>query len=207
VQRLSAELFVRWFLAVYFSSVAGYYTIAILRMKRRLGVSPVSKGPRGSLHRRLHQTFVVFRALIWLACVSRVAWPGIDRWLVPVAPLWQPPVMLAGVALLVLAFAAILGVHAAIGSGWRSRTEDSGAGRVMTTGPYGRVRNPVFIGIQAAQLGLFLALPTVFTLICLIVGIACVQMETRLEEAHLQARFGGDYAAYAARTGRWWPHW
>lgn len=204
---MSAELFARWFLAAYFTGVAAYYTIAIIRMKRRLGISPVRKGRRGSLHRRLHQTFVVFRIVIWAVCLARVPWPGVDRWLLPITPLWQPPVMLAGVALLLLAFAAILGVHAAIGDQWRSGIDEDGPSRLITTGPYRLVRNPVFIGIQAAQLGLFLALPSVFTLVCLVVGVACVQMETRLEEAHLQARFGGDYAVYAARTSRWWPRW
>lgn len=202
---MSAELFVRWFLAAYFTGVAGYYTVAIIRMKRRLGVSPVTKGPRGSLHRWLHQTFVVFRVLIWCVCVARVAWHGLDRWLVPIDPLWQAPVMLSGAALLVLAFVAILAIHAAIGPQWRSGIEQDGPLVLITSGPYRLVRNPVFTGIHAAQLGLFLALPTLFTLICLAVGVTCVQMETRLEEAHLRVRFGDAYAAYAARTGRWWP--
>ena len=57
--------------------------------------------------------------------------------------------------------------------------------------------------MRLAQLGFFLAWPTVFSLICLIVGWIAVSVQVELEEAHLQQRFGDGYADYQRAVGRW----
>lgn len=204
---LGVELFVGWFLAAYFTGVAGFYAVTILRQRRRAGgLSPVIRGEPGSLHARVHQTFVVFRALIWLVAVVRLAYPAIDSWLLPIRPLWQPAVLLGGVALLVAAFAAVVLIHRAMGQDWRSGVDRGGPVRLRTDGAFAHSRNPTFIAIQIAQLGLFLAIPSVFTLVCLVVGVTAIHVQVRLEEAHLAARFGAAYAAYRAQVPRWlWP--
>jgi protein-S-isoprenylcysteine O-methyltransferase Ste14 len=146
---------------------------------------------------------VVFRALIWMISVVRVPYPALDSWLIPIRPLWQPAVLLMGVALLILGFAAVVLVHTAMGQEWRSGIQTGGPQRLMTHGAFAVSRNPTFIGIQVAQLGLFLALPSLFTLVCLIVGMTAIHIQVRLEEAHLAARFGAAYDAYRARVPRW----
>ena len=51
--------------------------------------------------------------------------------------------------------------------------------------------------------GLFLALPSAFTLVCLIFGVWAVNAQVRIEESLLQKRFGSEYEMYRARTPRW----
>jgi protein-S-isoprenylcysteine O-methyltransferase Ste14 len=204
---VTVELFVRWFLAAYFTGVAGFYTITIVRKRRRSGgTSPVHRGAPGSLHARVHLAFVCFRAAIWGVAVGRLAFPPLDDRLIPIAPLWRPPVLLTGAGLLLLAFVAVVLVHATMGHRWRSGIEPAGPHRLITRGAFALTRNPTFIAIQVGQLGLFLALPTVFTLVCLIVGLVAIHLQVRLEEAHLAARFGAAYDAYRRRVPRWlWP--
>ncbi len=142
-----------------------------------------------------------------MVTVARLIWPGIDVWLIQLTPLWQPPVLLAGVALMIggirrgRRYPYLHGARLAFGD-----RRDGGPRRLITTGPFAVIRNPTFIAIQVAQLGLFLALPTIFTLICLIVGVIAIHVQVPLEEAHLAAQFTDAYRAYRATTPRWlWP--
>jgi protein-S-isoprenylcysteine O-methyltransferase Ste14 len=75
---------------------------------------------------------------------------------------------------------------------------------LVTRGPYGLVRHPVYLGELGACAGLVLAAPTVwnFAVAAVFAGAQAVRM--RLEEAELQAHFPG-YAGYAARTPRLVP--
>lgn len=196
----------RWFLAVFFTGVAAFYTTTILLKRRRNGRSPVVRGAPGSVHRLIHDTFAVFRALILIACVLRVPYPPIDRWLVPFPILWQPALIIAGNVLMLLAFVSIVVLHRGMGPGWRSGIDERGPARLITTGAFSVSRNPMFLCIQIAQFGLFLSLPTLFTLICLVVGIAAIHVQARLEENHLERRWGKVYRNYARRVPRWLFH-
>lgn len=200
---MAAAEFARWFMALYFLGVAGFYTVRILAEKRRSGTSPVFAGSPGTPHWLTHLTFRVFRIAILLVCLVRLAWPEFDRFLVPFAALWHPAVLVAGDALLVAGFSAVLLLHFAMGSDWRSGIHADDRTRPITTGPFAVSRNPMTLGVIAAQIGLFLALPSLFTLICLAFGVAAVIAQVGVEERLLRQRFGSEYEAYAARTPRW----
>lgn len=200
---LSAEAFSRWFLAGFFVVVAVFYTTRTLLLKRRRGRSPVWLGVPGRRDYLIYGLFRVFRALILAVCVTRAFWPGLDHYLVTLASLWQPALLLAGNALLAISFAAILYLNAYMAADWRSGVDPESSTALITTGPFAWSRNPMFLLIQLGQLGLLLSLPSLFTLICLAVGVAAIQAQVRLEEAHLLRRHGAAYQAYCARTPRW----
>jgi protein-S-isoprenylcysteine O-methyltransferase Ste14 len=199
----SAEAFSRWFLAAFFVFVAAFYTVRVLAASRRTGRSPVEFGSPRSRHRAHSNLFRVFRAAILGVCVVRAIWPGIDPLLLPLSILWHPPLLLAGNALLVVSFAAVLYVHSFMSADWRSGIHERERPALITTGPFALSRNPMFMAIQLGQLGLFLSLPSVFTLICLIVGVAVLHSQVRLEERHLSRHHGAAFVAYGERVPRW----
>ncbi len=200
---VTAVDFTRWFLAIYFLVVAAFYTVRILAEKTRTGTSPVFSGTPGTVHFATHMTFRVFRVAILGVCCIRLAWPGFDTYLVPLPVLWLPAVLLMGVVLLLTSFVAVLYVHFYLGEDWRSGTRQGGESRLITLGPYALSRNPMMLLVMAAQIGLFLALPSVFTLICLAAGVWAVRAQVRVEEQMLEARYGAAYEAYANRAPRW----
>lgn len=200
---LKAVEFTRWFLAIYFLVVATFYTVRILAEKARTGTSPVFSGTPGTVHFATHMTFRVFRAAILGVCCIRLAWPGFDAYLVPLPVLWHPAILLIGDAVLLASFTAVLYIHFYLGEDWRSGTRQGGEARLKTSGPYALTRNPMMLLVMAAQIGLFLALPSVFTLVCLAAGLWAVQAQVRVEEQMLEARYGAAYQAYANRTPRW----
>lgn len=198
-----AEAVSRWFLAGFFVTVGVFYTTSILIKTRRGGASPVSFGRPGSRHWLIHTTFRVFRVLILAICLLRIPYPQIDAWLVPIMPLWRAPFLLVGNVMMLAGFLGLIRLHGTLGAQWRSGIPEGDASRLITTGPFAWSRNPMFLLIQLAQLGFFLSLPSLFTLICLVVGVIAIQGQTRIEERHLAARHGETYARYRMRVPRW----
>jgi protein-S-isoprenylcysteine O-methyltransferase Ste14 len=56
---------------------------------------------------------------------------------------------------------------------------------------------------MTGQLGFFLALPSVFSLVCLVAGVLVITRQAKEEEKALAQRFGQDYEAYRAKVPRW----
>jgi len=200
---VTAVTFTRWFLAVYFLAVAAFYTVRILAEKARTGTSPVFAGTPGTTHFATHMTFRLFRVVILGVCCARLAWPGFDTYILPFSILWHPAVLMIGDALLLASFTTILFVHFYMEKDWRSGTRQGEDTRLITSGPFALSRNPMMLLVMAAQLGLFMALPSMFTLICLAAGQWAVVTQVHVEEQMLEARHGAAYETYASRTPRW----
>jgi protein-S-isoprenylcysteine O-methyltransferase Ste14 len=75
---------------------------------------------------------------------------------------------------------------------------------LVTTGPYSRFRNPIYLG--EVLLLLFFADWTKnfwFVVAALAFGILVTALQIIPEERHLSAQFGDAYDAYRARSRRW----
>jgi protein-S-isoprenylcysteine O-methyltransferase Ste14 len=203
VTEVAAAEFTRWFLALFFVGVAAFYTIRIIVAKHRMHSSPVFSGEPGTLHWATHTVFRVFRVLILGVCLARLAWPDLDRYLVPFDTLWRPVVLILGCSLLGASFLAVILIHFYMGEDWRSGTRVEDEPHLITTGPFSLSRNPMMLFVIAAQFGLFLALPSLFTLVCLVLGVWAVTAQVGVEERLLRRRFGEDYDSYASHTPRW----
>lgn len=75
---------------------------------------------------------------------------------------------------------------------------------MVTRGPYGLVRHPVYLGEITAMSGLTLAAPAPGHVAVLAIFVAAQLARMRFEEAALSEAFS-EYAAYAARTPRLVP--
>ena len=148
-------------------------------------------------------TFRWFRAAIWLICVTRLFAPSIDAGLVIFTPMYVAPVLMSGVALLCLGFSIALVSHQQLGQAWRSGIDPSGPKSLQQSGLYRFSRNPMYIGVMTAQLGFFLALPSLFTLVCLIIGVSALVRQVNAEEDHLRETLPTEYKDYSAHVPRW----
>jgi protein-S-isoprenylcysteine O-methyltransferase Ste14 len=89
-----------------------------------------------------------------------------------------------------------------------SRTRSDRLGPLVASGPFARLRNPLYVGNIALWVGFALTARLVWLapLVALLLGLeyhAIVRWEERL----LETRLGGAYRAYAARVPRWVPRW
>ncbi|WP_148862091.1 methyltransferase family protein [Marinobacter fonticola] len=198
----SVDLLVKHFLGIYFLMIGLYYTSRSLGLYARMRFSHIHYGMKGSRTWWHRHVFNVFRASILGVCVTRIFF-DIDAWLGVFDPLYRSPILTAGAALLLIAFSLIEYVQAYMHEDWRSGIDSQNRGHLITTGPYNRSRNPLFIGILLGQLGFFLALPSVFSLVCLMVGAIVILRQAQSEELALSEIYGNEYLDYQARVPRW----
>lgn len=78
------------------------------------------------------------------------------------------------------------------------------ADRLVTDGPFGFTRNPIYLGNTLVLLGIGFILRNPWLIpAALLAAVATDRLAARREERHLAARFGPTFAAYAARVPRW----
>ncbi len=197
------EPLVRHFLGIFFVMIGLQFTARTLGLYDRLRFSHIHYGTAGSAPWWHRQIFNVFRAGILLVCVIRM-FADIDPWLGVFPALYSGPVLLLGMLLMLTSFTVINYLQAYMHEDWRSGIDAQGHGqKLITSGPFSRSRNPTFIAVIAGQAGFFLALPSLFSLVCLLVGAAVIVRQAREEEKALSRTFGAEYDAYRARVPRW----
>ncbi len=198
---MSAYTFNQYFLAAFFSVVALFYTVFILARARRYGGRFIHAGQRGTCHWWNHMIFRVFRVAIWGACVARLFFADtVDTVLGVVAtPAW---VLWLGDVLLIAGFAGAAMSSMYLGQEWRSGV-DAGQRSLVTRGPFARSRNPIFLGAMTAQLGFLLALPSVFSLICLGLSWWTIARQVRIEERDWAQKAPESYQRYCSTVPRW----
>ncbi len=114
---------------------------------------------------------------------------------------WVP-----GLILLVLGEGLRLWGVAVVGK--ESRTRGSGVGRLVTSGPYAYVRNPLYLGNLLLTLGAtfiseLLWMVPIAVLLYALQYVPIVLWEERL----LRERFGSLYATYCRQVPCWIPRW
>jgi protein-S-isoprenylcysteine O-methyltransferase Ste14 len=195
--------FTRVYLAVFYSCVAAFYAFRITAKKLAGLREVVFPGERFSSTWWNHMLFRAFRLSIWMVCLFRYLFPGIDSYLGFFVSLNVWPIVVAGNILLTAGFLFTLAIHFSFGSNWRSGIDPNEPQQLRTGGFYKFSRNPMFLGIATAQVGFFLALPSAFSGVCLIVGLYTLHRQTLAEEAHLVKLFPKDYWHYMNQVRRW----
>lgn len=74
------------------------------------------------------------------------------------------------------------------------------SGTFATTGPYRRVRHPIYAGINVFSIGLGLIFFAWAWFVVLVLFAPLWWLECRAEEAEMQAAYGEAYRVYQART-------
>jgi len=186
-------------------AVLAYLCTAIVwptwRTWRRGGVFPIV------FHREAETAQRVIGLLLGLLLVGLAVWsvlcaalePGrLGIWQLAVG--WQAIGWLLFLGGLVISLAA----QAEMGASWRVGIDDRPT-LLVTGGLFALSRNPIFLGMFLTLAGLVLITPAPWTVVGLAVAMILVSLQVRLEERNLVRMHGPEYAAYAARVGRFVP--
>ena len=111
-----------------------------------------------------------------------------------------------GVAIFVVGLVGTVYAQISMGESWRIGVDEAERTALVTSGPFGIVRNPIFSAMLPASLGLALLVPNVVALVGLGALWIALEIQVRLvEEPYLLRTHGDVYREYAARVGRFVP--
>ena len=185
---------------LYFALAFGWRTLLQVRRTGSSGFKGIS-GRAGSPEWLAGVLFVL--ALLVGAAAPVLA---LADWVEPIDQLDRAVVHVLGVALFALGLTGTLAAQVAMGTSWRIGVDESERTALVTRGPFGLVRNPIFAAMLPTSLGLTLMVPSVVALTGLAALVVALQLQVRVvEEPYLRRTQGSAYADYAARVGRFIP--
>jgi protein-S-isoprenylcysteine O-methyltransferase Ste14 len=172
------------------------------RVWKRHGVNPLVLPRDDSAYGLIGAWFKVL-LLGLLAMLGGLAFGVPERVLAPLDWLSLQPVETSGWAVLTISMVWIAAAQLQMGRSWRIGIDTREQPPLVQEGLFRLSRNPIFLGMRANLLGLFMVLPNAVTLAALLVGEVLMQVQVRLEEQHLNAALGDTYKTYALRVPRW----
>ncbi len=111
--------------------------------------------------------------------------------------------LISGWILLIIALFWVLIAQMQMADSWRIGIDTEHTTELVTTGLFSISRNPIFLGVLIADLGLFLILPNAFTLLVAVMSWASIETQVRLEEDFLKEVHGDTYEKYGRQVRRW----
>ncbi|MBI3722968.1 isoprenylcysteine carboxylmethyltransferase family protein [bacterium] len=115
------------------------------------------------------------------------------------------PLEVAGAILVVGATALMFAAQVGLGASWRIGIEEGARPGLVRTGFYAFSRNPIYLFLIVAVVGLLLLVPTWITLAAVVVSVALVRLQVRAEEDYLERAYGEEFRDYARHVGRFLP--
>ena len=160
-------------------------------------------GASASAHDRVGALLLLLFVFIVAIVIAFSVSPRTYEYTFPLHSLELTPVCWAGTMLLVASLAWIVFAQAQMHESWRIGIDREHQTDLVQAGVFSVSRNPIFVGMIVTLAGLFLAIPSVATLIVLVVGAALIRIQVALEEQFLAKAHADEYALYRRRVRRW----
>ena len=108
-----------------------------------------------------------------------------------------------GWGLLVLSLILVWIAQSHMANSWRIGIDEKNKTKLITNGLFSVSRNPIFLGIMIANMGLLLIIPNAFTLLIVSLSTISINTQIRLEEEFLKSSHREKYQDYLNQVRRW----
>ncbi len=187
------------FLAVYGLLAFGVRMVAHVRRTGSTGF----KGLRGASGLEWTGGLLLVSAVVLCVMGAALQLAGI---LNPLAALDGDVANILGIVLACAGIAMTVLAQFAMGDAWRVGVDPSERTELVINGPFSLARNPIFAAMIPSFTGTTLLAPNVLTVAGAILLVVALELHVRfIEEPYLLRVHGEQYAAYAARVGRFLP--
>jgi protein-S-isoprenylcysteine O-methyltransferase Ste14 len=140
-------------------------------------------------------------ALITFLVLYAINPPWMEVLSVPL-PVW---LRWTGVALATVSFVLYIWSQATLGRAWSPHLQTRQKHGLVTSGPYTRIRHPIYLALLGFLSGIALLTANWFFIALLAVSIVVLVLRIPKEEQMMIEEFGEEYRAYMQRTGRFLP--
>jgi protein-S-isoprenylcysteine O-methyltransferase Ste14 len=186
--------------------IVGAYWLRVLRMARKARRKTGRAAnflPPEMLGRMLRVVWIPVVA-IWIAqpfvtAIGRPDWAAIEPLFRSTALAW------AAAAIVFAGFLATRACWKLMGKSWRMGIDPAEKTELVCSGPWARVRHPIYALSQLMMLATMIAIPGPVLLAAGFLHLSLLQWEARREEVHLLTLHGTAYAEYCVRVRRFFP--
>ena len=188
------------YLLIYFLLV---FVIRSVWLKVKTGVNPLTFNRTDNAHGYNGKVFTVisFLELIVVGIYAlKIEW---YKYLLSFWYLESDTLSKIGWGFLILSLIVVWIAQSQMADSWRIGIDEKNKTKLVTKGLFSISRNPIFLGILIANIGLFLVIPNAFTLLIISLSTISINTQIRLEEEFLKQEFGNYYLEYAKKVRRW----
>ena len=197
---MRTEIYLFLFLMVYFFFV---FFLRSYLLWKRTGVNPLTFNKTDDAHGYNGKVFT-FISVLELVVVSIYAFK--NEWYQYLLPFWyleHDNLKYIGWGLLVLSLILVWVAQSHMANSWRIGIDEKNKTELVTSGLFSISRNPIFLGIMIANVGLLLIIPNAFTLLIISLSTISINTQIRLEEEFLKSSHGEKYQDYLNQVRRW----
>ena len=192
---LSFAYFILYFLLV--------FVLRSILLWKKTGINPLTFKKTDNAHDyngKVFKFITVFELIVVGIYAFKNGW---YEYLLPFWYLENPTLQKIGWILLFVSLIVVWISQSQMASSWRIGIDEKNKTKLVTKGVFSISRNPIFLGIMIANIGLFLVIPNAFTLLIISLSTLSVNTQIRLEEEFLKREFGNEYTEYAEKVRRW----
>ena len=188
------------FFIIYFLFV---FVIRSILLKNKTGINPLTFNKTDDAHGFNGKVFTVitFMELVVVGIYAfKIEW---YKYLLPFWYIENEILSIIGWGFLFISLIIVWIAQSHMANSWRIGIDEKNKTKLVTKGLFSVSRNPIFLGIMIANIGLFLVIQNAFTLLIISLSTISINTQIRLEEAFLEREFGNDYLEYVNKVRRW----
>jgi len=188
------------YLIVYFLLV---FVVRSVLLWKKTGINPLTFNKTDDAHGFNGKVFTVI-SFLELIVVGLYAFK--NNWYEYLLPFWyleNPILQKIGWVLLILSLIVVWISQTQMANSWRIGIDENNKTKLVTNGFFSLSRNPIFLGMMIANIGLFLVIPNAFTLLIISLSTITINTQIRLEEEFLKRKFESEYLDYTEKVRRW----
>ena len=197
---MNTRIYLFIFLLVYFFFV---FFLRSYLLWKRTSINPLTFSRSDDAHGYNGKVFT-FISLLEFVVVFIFAFKNeLYQYLLPFWYLEHSYLKYIGWGLLGLSLILVWVAQSQMANSWRIGIDEKNKTELVTNGLFSFSRNPIFLGVMIANVGLLLIIPNAFTLLIVSLSTVSINTQIRLEEAFLEKSHKTAYINYCKKVRRW----
>ena len=188
------------FLLIYFLLV---FFLRSFLLWKKTKINPLTFNKGDDAHGYNGKVFAFISILELVVIFIYTFIPNLYKYLLPFWYLESETLKWIGWGLLILSLILVWVAQSQMANSWRIGIDEKNKTELITSGLFSISRNPIFLGIMIANVGLLLIIPNAFTLLIISLSTVSINTQIRLEEDFLEKLHGTTYTIYCSHVRRW----